>query len=452
MGKREEAQQAKEKYKLEYEEYVVQRSLQLGIFPPTAPCMPRPGPMFMQLANAVRQSDTAELDTHLVVRGKDDVDYRPGDRMLRLYARALRDNTFSMQAEVSTGRTREVQLVPGHIWGERFAEWQAAEFDNHGPRFKLSGPQPADVMLIGKMPWDDETREGRLMVGPVGEILIDMLGRAHIKGCEHWYVTNLVKFMPPAWKSGIRASWVKDCLPLLYMELALVRPKYILCLGAEAAKAVFGKNTKVGNMEGRVVPWSMDFRLRRNDSPDVHHALGMVVMHPSQVVREEGMARALERSLSRVRLVLEGERPDREEEGIDHRVCYSLEAAARCARTAAAWAGGKASLLEVRSARREASAAAQLLRRVSTAADRAHAAALSAVYAADIADIHRNSPADPVDVSARMAGDAVGHYEWFVSRGVAPACVASTLRHITTTDYLRAMRDRPQRKPMPEDV
>ena len=117
------------------------------------------------------------------------------------------------------------------------------------------------------------------------------------------------------------------------------------------------------------------------------------------------------------------------------------EAAARCARTAAAWAGGRATMLEVRSARREADAAARLLlRRVSTAADRAHAAALSAVYVVDTLGDPR--VADGVGYEAMMAGDVVGRCGWLIGRGVASACRASVLRHVTTADYLRAVRDR----------
>ena len=115
--------------------------------------------------------------------------------------------------------------------------------------------------------------------------------------------------------------------------------------------------------------------------------------------------------------------------------------AAACAEATIAWADGAGGIEGVRAARHAAHREAQRsLRRVSTTADMASAAAMSAVFAADL--LVGEGAADPVGHSARLAGDVVGHCEWFLSRASMSNCRSAVLRRIPTAGYLRAVRDR----------
>lgn len=293
-----------------------------GMYPLNAPGMPGPGPDFLRVAQALGD-DTV----YKKIAKTKEIDYRPGAVLEDLYKQALRRPGFSLQVQTRPGQFKEAVFVTGHIWGEHMAEWEASQYDPFVESKPVTGPHRADVMVVGKMPWKDETEEGRNFVGDTGEILIEMCKKLHIKGLTKWYVTNLLKFMPPDGSTTLRAGWIDDCLPLLHQELRIVRPRYILFLGADASKEILGKKFGVGYMEGRVVPLTYPVHADKEQEPQLHTAQCMTVIHPAQIAREPTMARTLERGLARFANLIQGADFAGEEEGLDHRVCTSLEEA-----------------------------------------------------------------------------------------------------------------------------
>ena len=79
-------------------------------------------------------------------------------------------------------------------------------------------------------------------------------------------------------------AWIKDCLPLLHEELRILRPDYILCLGAEATKAICGKSVSLQGMVGRHVEYTFPVNLL-GEEPVEHVAKVMAVTHPASVAR-----------------------------------------------------------------------------------------------------------------------------------------------------------------------
>ncbi len=296
-----------------------------GMYPLDAPGMPLPGPNFLRHAKELgdQASDIVQ------VKIKDETKksgYRTGHQakvgeVLRtLYLRALREPGFTLPIAMKGGRSENVVFIPGHIWSQHISN--ALSFaENPKP---VDGPHPADVMVIGKMPWKEEIQYLRNLVGPSGETFIDVINGLKIPNSGRWYITNLLKFMPPDGTTNIRADWLKDCLPLLHEELRIVRPKYILCLGAEASKELLGKSFGVNYMEGRVVEYTYPTGLSVEDQR-LHTSLVMTVIHPVNAVREESLKRTLERGMARFNLLQSGVRFDKEEQGIDHRMVSSLE-------------------------------------------------------------------------------------------------------------------------------
>lgn len=292
-----------------------------GMWPLNAPGMPEPGPDFMRAA-----TDLGD-DTKFVrgTKTKECV-YQPGERLRDLYRRALRERGFGMDVEIRKGLKREpVTFVPGHIWGpSRLDTVTSADELRRMPTLG-SGPYPAEIMVVGKMPWHEETSAGRNLVGASGSILHAILNRLHVRGRAGWYITNLVKFTPPHNSTSLKAGWIKDCMPILHQELRVVRPKYILCLGADASKALLGEKFGVGYMEGRVVDLTYPIHPSSDDIPEMHKALVMTVLHPAEVARSPDKERVLERGLSRFSLLTSGARFDKEEQGLDHRLIDTLE-------------------------------------------------------------------------------------------------------------------------------
>lgn len=139
------------------------------------------------------------------------------------------------------------------------------------------GAGRASMMFVGEQPGDQEDRAGRPFVGPAGKILDKALAEAGIVRRD-LYVTNAVKHFK--WEpQGKRrkhkkpsATEIAACRPWLEAEIAVVKPRVIICLGVTAAQAAFGKAVRLNELRGR--PWSTSI------APIV-----FVTVHPSAVLR-----------------------------------------------------------------------------------------------------------------------------------------------------------------------
>ncbi|MBP2337703.1 DNA polymerase [Saccharothrix coeruleofusca] len=138
------------------------------------------------------------------------------------------------------------------------------------------GPESAELVVVGEQPGDVEDRRGEPFVGPAGRLLDKALAEADlIRGGV--YLTNAVKHFKHTERGKRRIhktpgrTEVVACLPWLTAELALIRPRLVLCLGATAAKAVLGNDFKVTERRGQVV------------ALDEYEVVATV--HPSSVLR-----------------------------------------------------------------------------------------------------------------------------------------------------------------------
>ncbi len=119
------------------------------------------------------------------------------------------------------------------------------------------GPARAALMLIGEQPGDAEDLSGHPFVGPAGQLLDRALADAGIDRAAV-YLTNVVKHFKfePRGKRRIhkkpRASEIGACRPWLDREIALVKPRVIVCLGATAAQALLGSAFKVTSAARRL--------------------------------------------------------------------------------------------------------------------------------------------------------------------------------------------------------
>jgi len=140
------------------------------------------------------------------------------------------------------------------------------------------GPSRAALMLVGEQPGDVEDVSGHPFVGPAGKLLDRALSAAGIDR-RRVYLTNVVKHFKfePRGKRRIhkkpRASEIEACRPWFDAELAAVRPRLVVCLGATAAQALLGRGFKVTEHRGR--------KLSSPLAPAV-----MATVHPSSILRE----------------------------------------------------------------------------------------------------------------------------------------------------------------------
>jgi uracil-DNA glycosylase family protein len=139
------------------------------------------------------------------------------------------------------------------------------------------GPRRAQLMLVGEQPGDAEDIAGHPFVGPAGKLLDRALEEAGIdRGLV--YVTNVVKHFKwePRGKRRIHAkpnaAEIGACRPWLETEIAIVKPRVLVCLGATAAQALLGKAFKVSRQRGEFVASSL--------APMV-----TATVHPSSILR-----------------------------------------------------------------------------------------------------------------------------------------------------------------------
>jgi uracil-DNA glycosylase len=120
------------------------------------------------------------------------------------------------------------------------------------------GDPSAPLALVGEQPGDQEDRIGQPFVGPAGRILDEALAAAGIDR-ERVFLTNAVKHF--RWRpSGKRrlherpnASHIRACRPWLDLELAMVRPRVVVALGAVAAQDLLGPDFRVTTGRGAVL-------------------------------------------------------------------------------------------------------------------------------------------------------------------------------------------------------
>ena len=139
------------------------------------------------------------------------------------------------------------------------------------------GAPNSRVIFVGEQPGDQEDIQGHPFVGPAGKILDKALAEAGIDRQEV-YVTNAVKHFKwePRGKRRIHKKpnslEIAACKPWLEAEIDVIRPEVIVCLGATAAQALFGRQFKVSTERGKFVESTL--------APYV-----MTTVHPSSLLR-----------------------------------------------------------------------------------------------------------------------------------------------------------------------
>ena len=160
------------------------------------------------------------------------------------------------------------------------------------------GAADARVMFVGEQPGDKEDLQGHPFVGPAGALLDKALVEAGIDR-KQIYVTNAVKHFKwePRGKRRIHerpnSLEIAACRSWLDVEIELVQPEIIVCLGATAAQALLGRSFRVTQQRGQLMPFDA-----------APHALATV--HPSSILRaqdDESRHRAYELFVNDLRVV-----------------------------------------------------------------------------------------------------------------------------------------------------
>lgn len=112
------------------------------------------------------------------------------------------------------------------------------------------GDKEADVMLIGEGPGEQEDLKGIPFVGPAGLLLDDMLSIIDLDRNRNCYIANIVKCRPPRNRDPLETEQ-DACIDYLRNQVALVKPKIIVCLGRIAAKRLISEDFRITREHGQ---------------------------------------------------------------------------------------------------------------------------------------------------------------------------------------------------------
>ena len=197
-------------------------------------------------------------------------------------AQALRALAESLRFYQAMGVT-DLPLSRDYLPGPEDALRRQEENLQGCPRCKLcqgrttivfgSGNPRAGLMCIGEAPGADEDVQGKPFVGRAGQLLTRMLQSIGLDRDRDCYIANIVKCRPPGNRNP-EPDEVAACEPFLLAQLATIRPKVVLALGAFAAQALLKTKEPIGKLRGRIFPY---------------HAMVLIpTFHPAFLLRNPG--------------------------------------------------------------------------------------------------------------------------------------------------------------------
>ena len=138
-----------------------------------------------------------------------------------------------------------------------------------------TGDPHADLMIVGEAPGADEDRQGEPFVGRAGQLLNKILEAVNFAR-EEVYITNILKSRPPNNRDPLPAE-VEAHIPILYKQIALVKPKVILAVGKSAGNGLLNKTSSLASLRGKF--------------QDYYGVPLLVTYHPAALLRNGGWKR-----------------------------------------------------------------------------------------------------------------------------------------------------------------
>lgn len=112
------------------------------------------------------------------------------------------------------------------------------------------GSRDAEVLFVGEGPGENEDLQGEPFVGRAGKLLDDMLELIDLDRKKNVYIANIVKCRPPHNRDPLNTEQ-DACIGYLRNQVALLRPKIIVCLGRIAAMRLIREDFKITKEHGQ---------------------------------------------------------------------------------------------------------------------------------------------------------------------------------------------------------
>ncbi len=112
-----------------------------------------------------------------------------------------------------------------------------------------TGNYNAELMFIGEAPGADEDIKGEPFVGRAGQLLTKIIEAIGIKR-EEVFIGNINRCRPPGNRQPLPEE-ASVCRPYLLREVAVIKPKVIVVLGAHAAHNLLEVKTPISKLRGQ---------------------------------------------------------------------------------------------------------------------------------------------------------------------------------------------------------
>ena len=137
--------------------------------------------------------------------------------------------------------------------------------------FGVGNPE-TDIMFIGEGPGEQEDLQGEPFVGLAGKLLDEMLCIIDLDRKKNCYIANIVKCRPPQNRDP-HESEQDACIDFLRNQVALIKPKIIVCLGRIAARKLIDPEYRITKEHGTFV--------------EKNGVWMTAIYHPSALLRDE---------------------------------------------------------------------------------------------------------------------------------------------------------------------
>lgn len=144
--------------------------------------------------------------------------------------------------------------------------------------FGVGNPN-ADLMFVGEAPGADEDEQGEPFVGRSGQLLTKIIEAMGVTR-DDIYIGNVLKCRPdmPEGVSGNRKpkyDEMQTCLPWLRKQIAIIKPKVLVALGATAVEGLLGETSAMRDLRGKCL--------------DFHGTPVIVTYHPAYLLRNQSI-------------------------------------------------------------------------------------------------------------------------------------------------------------------
>jgi uracil-DNA glycosylase family 4 len=110
------------------------------------------------------------------------------------------------------------------------------------------GSPDARIVFIGEAPGETEDETGRPFVGKAGQLLTNIITAMGFRR-DDVFIMNIIKCRPPNNRTP-EPQEASNCRPYLDLQLKIINPDYIVCLGNVAAQNLLGIDTPITYLPG----------------------------------------------------------------------------------------------------------------------------------------------------------------------------------------------------------